>query len=71
LSGAGHDVLTGVVVASSDQELATAVRTRVSLLPLTIDEINWYNETGEPKGKAGPQAIHENAPRFVDRTEGS
>jgi septum formation protein len=71
LSGAVHDVFTGVVVASRDQELATAVRTRVSLLPLSMDEINWYIDTGEPEGKAGAYAIQGHAARFIDRIDGS
>jgi septum formation protein len=71
LSGAVHDVFTGVVVASPDQELATAIRTRVSLLPLSMDEINWYLDTGEPEGKAGAYAIQGHAARFIDRIEGS
>jgi septum formation protein len=71
LSGAVHDVFTGVVVASPDQELATAVRTRVSLLPLSMEEINWYIDTGEPEGKAGAYAIQGHAARFIDRIEGS
>jgi nucleoside triphosphate pyrophosphatase len=71
LSGAVHDVFTGVVVTSPHQELATAVRTRVSLLPLSMDEINWYIDTGEPEGKAGAYAIQGHAARFIDRIEGS
>ncbi len=71
LSGIEHDVFTGVVVATPDQELATAVRTRVSFVPLTIDEINWYIETGEPEGKAGAYAIQGHAARFIDRIDGS
>jgi nucleoside triphosphate pyrophosphatase len=71
LAGAVHEVFTGVVVASPDQELATAVCTRVSLLPLTLDEINWYLDTGEPAGKAGAYAIQGHAARFIDRIEGS
>jgi septum formation protein len=71
LSGAVHDVFTGVVIASPDQELATAVRTRVSFLPLSLDEINWYIDTGEPEGKAGAYGIQGHAARFIDRIEGS
>ncbi len=71
LSGGVHDVFTGVVIASPDQELATAVGTRVSFLPLSVDEINWYIDTGEPEGKAGAYAIQGHAARFIDRIEGS
>jgi septum formation protein len=40
-------------------------------LPLTIDDIEWYVETGEPMGKAGAYGIQGRAARFVDWIEGS
>jgi len=71
LAGAVHDVFTGVVAVAGDRELAEVVRTRVHLLPLTIDDITWYVETGEPMGKAGAYGIQGRAARFVDWIEGS
>jgi septum formation protein len=72
LAGAVHDVFTGVVAVAGDRELAEeVVRTRVHLLPLTIDDIEWYVETGEPMGKAGAYGIQGRAARFVDWIEGS
>lgn len=71
LSGAEHRVLTGVVAISGDRELAEVVATRVRLLPIGMDEIQWYVGTGEPMGKAGAYAIQGRAARFVDWIEGS
>jgi septum formation protein len=71
LSGAVHDVLTGVVVVGNGTEKAEVVRTRVHLLPMTMGEIQWYVATGEPVGKAGAYAIQGRAARFIDWIEGS
>jgi len=64
-------VLTGVVVIADGKEKAEVVTTRVHVLPITMDEIDWYVRTGEPEGKAGGYAIQGRAARFVDRIEGS
>jgi septum formation protein len=71
LAGAVHDVLTAVVVIKDRMEKAEVVRTRVHLLPITADEIQWYVATGEPEGKAGAYAIQGRAARFVDWIDGS
>ena len=71
LAGAVHEVLTAGVIIAGDVERAEVVTTRVHLLPITIDEIDWYVGTGEPDGKAGAYAIQGRAARFVDRIEGS
>jgi len=71
LSGAVHDVLTGVSIVAGDHEQTEVVRTRVHLLPITMDEIRWYVDTGEPDGKAGAYAIQGRAARFIDWIEGS
>jgi septum formation protein len=71
LAGRVHEVLTGVVVVSAGRELAEVVLTRVSLVPLTMDDITWYVGTGEPVGKAGAYGIQGRAARFVDWIEGS
>ncbi len=71
LSGNVHEVLTAVVVVAGSQEKAEVVRTRVHLLPISMDEIHWYVATGEPEGKAGAYAIQGRAARFVDWIDGS
>jgi septum formation protein len=71
LAGGVHDVLTGVAVIANGDEKVEVVRTRVHVLPITLDEIRWYVETGEPEGKAGAYAIQGRAARFVDWIDGS
>jgi septum formation protein len=71
LSGTIHDVYTGVVVIGDAGVLEDVVRTRVRLLPIGRDDIQWYVGTGEPEGKAGAYAIQGRASRFVDWIEGS
>jgi nucleoside triphosphate pyrophosphatase len=71
LSGAVHEVFTGVVVTAGTRELSETVCTRVHVVPLGADEIEWYVATGEPEGKAGAYAIQGRAARFIDRIEGS
>ena len=71
LAGRVHDVFTGVVVRAGDRELDEVVQTRVRLLPLNMDEINWYVNSGEPWGKAGAYGIQGRAARFIDWIEGS
>jgi septum formation protein len=71
LSGTEHSVFTGIAAISRGREIAEIVTTRVRLLPLGVDEIQWYVETGEPMGKAGAYAIQGRAARFVDWIEGS
>jgi septum formation protein len=71
LSGTVHDVFTGVVVIGDSGTLEDVVRTRVRLLPIAMDDIQWYVGTGEPEGKAGAYAIQGRASRFIDWIEGS
>jgi septum formation protein len=71
LAGRVHDVFTGVVVLGRDRQLDEVVPTRVRLLPITIDEIQWYVKSGEPMGKAGAYGIQGRAARIVDWIEGS
>jgi septum formation protein len=71
LSGAVHEVLTGVVLVSHGREEREVVTSRVRLLPLTTAEIDWYLNSGEPMGKAGAYGIQGRAARFIDWLEGS
>jgi septum formation protein len=71
LAGRVHDVFTAVVLVAGGSERMEVVRTRVHLLPISIEEIDWYVRTGEPKGKAGGYAIQGRAARFIDWIEGS
>jgi septum formation protein len=71
LAGDVHHVFTGVAMIGGGRELTEVVATRVRLLPLELEEIQWYVGTGEPMGKAGAYAIQGRAARFVDWIEGS
>jgi septum formation protein len=71
LSGATHDVLTGVALVRGALQAQEIARTRVHFLPLDVSEVAWYVATGEPIGKAGGYAIQGYASRFVDWIEGS
>ena len=71
LSGDVHDVFTAVVAIQGSREESEVVRTRVHLVPLTRETIDWYVASGEPMGKAGAYGIQGRAARFVDWIDGS
>ncbi len=70
LSGATHQVVTGVCACSAERcELAAAV-TYVTFLTLSETDIAEYIVSGEPDGKAGAYAIQGRAARWVPRIQG-
>jgi septum formation protein len=71
LSGAVHEVQTGVVLLTGGREFADVVSTRVHVVVLSDREIDWYLGTAEPEGKAGAYAIQGKASRFIDWIDGS
>ena len=71
LSGATHDVLTGIAVSSMAGIEARVVATKVSFREITRAEIQAYWSSGEPCDKAGAYAIQGKAALFVSRIEGS
>jgi len=75
LSGAGHEVITGLCVLSrcggGQQFRADAVRTAVRFRELSDAEIAAYVATGEPMDKAGAYAIQGGAAGFVREIQGS
>lgn len=72
LSGAAHDVITGVAVvrAGHDETMIDAARTRVFFRALSPAEIDEYVATGEPLDKAGAYGIQGHGGALVDRIEG-
>jgi len=72
LSGAMHEVITGVALAAPDTVRRAAAHevTRVFFRPLSEEEISAYVATGEPMDKAGAYAAQGRASRFVTRVEG-
>ena len=71
LSGAVHDVHTGVALVSSRGVRSAVDTTRVWVDALTDEDISWYVATGEPVDRAGAYAIQGFASRFIPRIEGS
>lgn len=70
LSGATHQVITGVAVASASGVEVAAEVTHVSFLTLSDEEIAAYITTGEPMDKAGAYAIQGYAARWIPRIQG-
>ena len=72
LSGRRHQVITAVALVQPDGKLRTRTAlTRVSLLRLTLAQVNAYVESREGVGKAGGYAIQGRAEIFVKALSGS
>ncbi|QGH33720.1 septum formation inhibitor Maf [Gracilibacillus salitolerans] len=65
MSGHKHEVYTGVMLRSSDQEIVFVESTTVEFWPLTEEEIISYVETDEPYDKAGGYGIQSVGAMFV------
>lgn len=65
LSGATHQVMTGVAVVSATGTEVAAEVTHVSVVTLSDEEIEAYIGTGEPMDKAGAYAIQGYAGRWI------
>jgi septum formation protein len=71
LSGKWHEVLTGVaLIRIGGPAKVSYERTRVRFAEMSQAEIEWYVESGEPKGKAGGYAIQGKAALFIEEIEG-
>ncbi len=70
LSGATHQVFTGVAVVR-EEPISLCVRTNVTFAELTDHEIDWYVSTGEAFDKAGGYGIQGAAGAFVERIDGN
>jgi septum formation protein len=70
LSGATHQVITGVALVAGDATDVAAEITHVTVRSLTGADIAAYIATGEPRGKAGAYAIQGRFARYVPRVEG-
>jgi septum formation protein len=70
LSGATHQVITGVAVVSAGGTEVAAEVTHVTVLHLGDEEIAAYVATGEPMDKAGAYAIQGYAGRWIPRVHG-
>jgi len=70
LSGATHQVITGVALVAGSLRESAAEVTHVTMLTPTGEEIADYVATGEPHGKAGAYAIQGRAARWIPRIRG-
>lgn len=70
LSGATHQVITGVAVVSAHGVEMAAEVTHVSVVTLADEEIAAYVATGEPMDKAGAYGIQGYAARWIPRIHG-
>ena len=72
LSGRRHRVLTGVhVIAPGNRRATRLVATTVTFKRLTPDDVDWYLDNGEWRGKAGGYAVQGRAAIFVRALNGS
>jgi len=71
LSDNRHEVLTGVSVATTNEERHLVCCTREDFLPVSGAEIEAYWRSGEPQGKAGCYAIQGMGAIFVEAIHGS
>jgi septum formation protein len=73
LSGKWHEVLTGIAlvrVGNPPRVLVNHETTRVRFCEMSVDEIDWYVSTGEPKDKAGAYAIQGRGALFIKEIQG-
>lgn len=70
LSGATHQVHTGVCITDGVHTEHFVDSCRVTFFPITEEEIDSYAATREPYDKAGAYAIQGRAALWLDRIEG-
>lgn len=71
LSANEHTVLTAVAVTDGVTLESKLVTTTVGFCPLSIQQMDWYWHTGEPRDKAGSYAIQGLGGQFVTQISGS
>lgn len=57
LSGETHEVYTGVMIRSANEQIVFTEQTKVEFWPLSDEEIEWYISTDDPYDKAGAYGI--------------
>ena len=70
LSGAVHEVHTGVCIACGSHAEHFVDSCKVRFFPISEEEIDRYAATAEPYDKAGAYAIQGRAALWLDRMEG-
>jgi len=73
LAGVTQDVISGVTILqpATGRRLTEHDVTRVTMRPMSDEEIEAYLDSGEWEGKAGAYGIQGTADRFVEKVEGS
>lgn len=70
LGGDVHDVFTGVIIHSSNDERIFVEQTKVTFWSLSKSEIEWYVATDNPYDKAGAYGIQSLGAMFVKEITG-
>ena len=70
LQGQTHSVYTGVTLLEESKQTIFAEETKVTMYPMTEEEIAWYVSTKEPMDKAGAYGIQGLCARFVKEIRG-
>jgi septum formation protein len=70
LSGATHEVLSGLVLLAPDEERSALARTAVTFRALDDGLLDWYLATGEWRGRSGAYAIQKAGAALVRSIEG-
>jgi septum formation protein len=73
ISGREHVVYTGTAVRNlaREWERVSVTSTRVRMVSIPRDEIEWYVDTGEPMDKAGAYAVQGIGAMFIDSIDGN
>ncbi|HEU5161537.1 MAG TPA: Maf family protein [Thermoanaerobaculia bacterium] len=73
ISGREHVVYTGTALQNGARawDRASVTATRVRMVAIPRDEIEWYVATGEPMDKAGAYAVQGIGAMFIDSIEGN
>lgn len=73
LAGVTQDVITGVTILqpAKGRQLVECDVTRVTMRPMSDEEIEAYLDSGEWEDKAGAYGIQGTADQFVEKVEGS
>lgn len=70
LQGKTHSVYTGVSLLLPGKTMTFAEETKVTMYPMTEEEIFWYVDTKEPMDKAGAYGIQGLCARFIEKIQG-
>lgn len=73
LSGRVHTVLTGIALedGSAGRRETDVDRSRVRMIDMSEEEIDWYVDSGEPLDRAGAYAIQGLGSLLVEAVEGN